>query len=347
MPMSLSPRLFRLLSGVALVLSALCTSRWANAENRDLRLAIVIGNNRSATLDRAELRYADDDAAKYAALLGSASGDGGVELLTRFDEDSARLFPIQASLARAPTRAALDAAIAHLVARAGEARARGQGVVLTFVFAGHGDVEDGRGFLELEDGRFFREDLEAMIAQIPAGRVHVILDSCNSVYMLASRKPGGTRFATPEDVERSMRARMAHVGTFLSTSADAQVYEWSQIESGVFSHVVRSGLAGAADLDGDGRITYGELRAFARIAAQGIPNPRFRPRVYARGPSGLDAEVIFEPRSAPPESKLAHHGPGRERGPAHRCAARGGVRHESASASGREQWRQVHEGRAG
>src|SRR4029079_8077351 len=98
---------------------------------------------------------------------------------------------------------------------------------------------------ELEDGRFFREDLEALLVRVPAVRAHVLLDACNSVYMLASRKPGGTLFATPEDVERSMRARLAHVGTFLSTSADAQVYEWSQIESGVFSHAVRSGLSGA------------------------------------------------------------------------------------------------------
>lgn len=188
--------------------------------------------------------------------------------------------------------------------RARASEKRGDRVVFTFVFAGHGDVDDGRGFLELEDGRFFREDLETLLHRVPAARAHVLLDACNSVYMLASRKPGGTRFATPEDIERSMRARLAHVGTFLSTSADAQVYEWSQIESGVFSHTVRSGLSGAADLDGDGRITYGELRAFVRIAAAGVPNPRFRPRIYARGPNGRDDEVLFEPRAAGAGRKL-------------------------------------------
>jgi hypothetical protein len=296
--------LFVVLAGVAFGL-LLFAPRRALADERDLQVAIVVGNNRSPSLERAELRYADDDAAKYAALIGSAYGAGHVELLVRLDADSSRLFPLQTSAAHPPTRAELDAAIARVAARAAEAKARGSSVVFTFVFAGHGDVEDGRGFVELEDGRFFREDLEAMITKIPAKRVHVILDACNSVYMLAARKPGGTRFATPEDVEQSMRARMDHVGTFLSTSADSQVYEWSQIESGVFSHVVRSGLSGAADLNGDGRITYGELRAFARIASGGIPNPRFRPRVYARGPGGRDDEVIFEPRAAPAERRLA------------------------------------------
>ena len=272
---------------------------------KEARLAIVIGNNGSATLGRAELRYADDDAAKYAALFSSNSQDGDVELLARFDADTMRLFPTLAKKAVAPTRSALEAAVGRLAARATSARDRGDTVVFTFAFAGHGDVEDGRGFLELEDGRFFREDLESVLSRIPAARAHVLLDACNSVYMLVSRKPGGTRFTTPEEIERSMTARLAHVGTFVSTSADAQVYEWSRIESGVFSHSVRSGLSGAADLDGDGRVTYGELRAFVRIAAEGVPNARFRPRVYARGPGGRDDEVVFEPRSAGAGSKVA------------------------------------------
>ncbi len=294
------PRLVAILSVLVLVLFAPALA-WAT----EARLAIVVGNNGSATLGRAELRYADDDAAKYAGLFAGASpGDGDVELLARFDADTARLFPARAKQSAPPTRAALDAAVTRIAARAQAAQQRGERVVFTFVFAGHGDVESGRGFLELEDGRFFREDLEALLARIPAARAHVLLDACNSVYMLVARKPGGTRFTTPEEVQRSMAARLAHVGTFVSTSADAQVYEWSRIESGVFSHSVRSGLSGAADLDGDGKITYGELRAFVRIAAEGVPNVRFRPRLYARGPGGRDDEVVFEPRAAGEGRKL-------------------------------------------
>jgi hypothetical protein len=294
-------RLVAVAFGVAAATFAPSPARAADAETR---LAIVVGNNGSATLGRGELRYADDDAAKYAALFASTSQEGGVELLTRFDADSTRLFPAQVKKATPPTRAALEAAVSRVAALAEAAKKRGERVVFTFVFAGHGDVEDGRGFLELEDGRFFREDLEAMLGRIPAARAHVLLDACNSVYMLVARKPGGTKFTTPAEIERSMAARLAHVGTFVSTSADAQVYEWSRIESGVFSHSVRSGLSGAADLDGDGRITYGELRAFVRIAADGIPNARFRPHLYARAPGGRDDEVVFEPRAAGPRKKI-------------------------------------------
>ncbi len=276
------------------------------ARATETRLAIIVGNNGSSTLGRAELRYADDDAAKYAALFASTSrSEGDVELVARFDADTQRLFPEQAKKATVPTRAALDAAVARTAARAQAAKDRGEHVVFTFVFAGHGDVENGRGFLELEDGRFFREDLEALLTRIPAARAHVLLDACNSVYMLVARKPGGTKFTTPDEIQRSMAARLAHVGTFVSTSADAEVYEWSRIESGVFSHSVRSGLSGAADLDGDGRVTYAELRAFVRIAAEGVPNVRFRPRLYARGPGGHDDEVVFEPRAAGAGRKIA------------------------------------------
>ena len=89
----------------------------ATALAKEARLAIVVGNNGSATLGRAELRYADDDAAKYAALFATSAPED-VELLARFDADTTRLFPAQAKTAVAPTRAALDAAVARMAARA-------------------------------------------------------------------------------------------------------------------------------------------------------------------------------------------------------------------------------------
>ena len=48
---------------------------------------------------------------------------------------------------------------------------------------------------------------------------------------------------------------------------------------------MRSGLYGAADLDGDGAITYVEMASFLARANQPIVNEKFRPRVFARAPS--------------------------------------------------------------
>ena len=92
---------------------------------RETRLPIVVGNNGSAPLSRAELRYADDDAAKYAALFTSTSQEEDVELLARFDADTTRLFPAQAKKAGAPTKAALESAVGRIAARARAAAATG------------------------------------------------------------------------------------------------------------------------------------------------------------------------------------------------------------------------------
>jgi hypothetical protein len=76
-----------------------------------------------------------------------------------------------------------------------------------------------------------------------------------------------------------------------STSSARESHEWAGVESGVFSHEVRSGLYGAADADGDGLVTYAEIAAFVERANAAIPGERFRPDVYARPPQG-DAALV-------------------------------------------------------
>jgi hypothetical protein len=58
---------------------------------------------------------------------------------------------------------------------------------------------------------------------------------------------------------------------------------------------VRSGLYGAADADGDGRVSYKEIAAFVERANEAIPNERFRPRVYARPPDGKATLLDINP----------------------------------------------------
>jgi hypothetical protein len=82
------------------------------------------------------------------------------------------------------------------------------------------------------------------------------------------------------------------VGVFLSTSADGEAFEWSEIQSGIFSHVVRSGLMGGADANGDGQVSYLELAGFVDTATADVTNPNMRPHVFSRGPGALDATPI-------------------------------------------------------
>jgi hypothetical protein len=257
-------------------------------------LVLVVASNRGPALDRPPLQYADDDGAKYHAVLASLAGEENSVLLTELDADSARLFPHLAGKVEAPTRGNVVAASERLARRAREVQRAGGHVGFYFVFAGHGDVDGGRGFLELADSAFTAEDVEGLLRTVGADEAHVILDSCNSFFVINPRKPGGRRFATPKDAAEKLAKQLPNVGVFLSTSAESEVFEWSELQSGVFSHAVRSGLMGAADANRDGRVSYEELAAFVETAAAEIKNPAYRPKVFARGPNGDDERTLFD-----------------------------------------------------
>jgi len=253
--------------------------------------AVVIGNNRSLGGRRPNLHYADDDAARYFEILQTMA-PGRVSLLADFDRDTARLFPSAKARASSPKRRTVTALGQRLATEVAAARAAGHEVELYFVFAGHGDVAQGQGYIELADARFSSNELKAWLRAIPFSRAHVILDSCNSFFMLGVRKPGGRHFATSEDATRTLAERLPNVGVFLSTSAEGEAFEWSEIQSGIFSHVVRSGLLGGADANADGVVSYVELAGFVQTATAGVRNPNMRPHVFARGPGAADDAPI-------------------------------------------------------
>ncbi len=257
--------------------------------------ALIVTNNRSGALGRPDLQYADDDGARYYELFLTLAPADHVRLLTEFDRDTARSFPELVAIAAQPSRANPQTAARDLARRIADATAAGASVDFYFVFAGHGDVDHGRGFLQLGDGAFYGDDVEAMVASVHASRAHIILDSCNSYFVINARKPGGRRFATPLDATSGLPQRAPNLGVFVSTSAEAEVFEWSELQSGVFSHAVRSGLAGAADADADGTVSYDELHAFVDTATAEIRNAAFRPKVFARGPGGDDHAALFAP----------------------------------------------------
>lgn len=281
----------------ALVLSSVCVASPALAERGPSVLALVIGNNRSLGAERPDLRYADDDAFKYAILFSAIAESDRIEVLTRPDQESRALYP-EHVVTGDPTRAGVMAAARRLKQRVTAAEAEGRASVLYLVFAGHGDEDAGQGFLELEDGRLGKQDLAGILEEVGAKTAHVILDSCNSFFVIHPRRPGGKLWATPTDVVGGLSARGVDVGVFLSTSAEAQTYEWSQLMSGIFSHAVRSGLSGGADADKDGRVSYAELEGFVSTSSSGVKNPLYRPHLYVRPPSSGDVLVDLSEAAA-------------------------------------------------
>lgn len=99
---------------------------------------------------------------------------------------------------------------------------------------------------------------------------------------------GSTSRLSPADsaeLQRAASLRFPRVGTLSAAAADCPSHEWSRIESGVFTHELLSGLAGAADANGDGVVEYGEIEAFLAAANRDLRDPRARPSVAAHPPS--------------------------------------------------------------
>ena len=262
----------------------------ARAEERSTAsFALVIGANVSVDKDLVPLKYADDDAARnfdMFRLLGA-----NTTVLARLDDNTRRLHPQAAAEAHEPKKADFDAAMAKLALDVAQAAERGLEPTVYVVYAGHGNVEGGRGYVTLEDARLTGADLARALAKVPAKRIHLVVDACSSYFLAYSRGAGGARRAVTSFATDATLTSDPRIGLLLSTSSARESHEWDSFQAGVFSHEVRSGLYGAADADGDGVVTYREIAAFVSRANASIPNEKFRPDVHTRPPAGGEALI--------------------------------------------------------
>jgi hypothetical protein len=255
------------------------------------RFAIVIGNNQPEKFQGSVLRYADDDAVATHRLLVEAGVDS--TLLVRLDADSRALYPELRE--QGPARAQnVDRAFERVFANIRKSTEGGKRAELLVFYSGHGDVDQGEGYVVLEDGRLTRSKLYSLLSQSPASQNHVFVDACRSYYLAFDKGPGGHRSAyTQAYVGQSIPSNLSNTGFVLSTSSDRDSHEWERFQAGILSHELRSALRGAADVNGDGRVTYAELGAFLSTANQSIPNPKFRPDFMVRAPGrDLKREVL-------------------------------------------------------
>ncbi|ADO74549.1 caspase family protein [Stigmatella aurantiaca] len=252
--------------------------------------ALIIANNASLDPKQADLRYADDDGARYYELFAPQAQE--TLLLSVLDAETQERHPGLAARARPPTRAALLEALRQLNRRMAADKAAGLTPVLYFIFTGHGQRgAAGEGSVTLLDGLFTRADLykQVIAPTVPnVGFLHLIVDACDSYFFVNSRGalPVGPALGATVTQHLASREleRFPQVGVVLSTSKAQESHEWSAISAGVFSHQVRSALAGAADVNADGRVEYSELMAFIASASQGVEDVRGRLDIFARPP---------------------------------------------------------------
>jgi hypothetical protein len=268
----------------------LCTSLlmpsasvFAEQEVATETFALIIGANKSIDEELKPLKYADDDAARYFDLMQALGAR--TYLLARLDQNTARLHPRAAAEAQLPGGDELAGIVGLLKGNIRLARERGAKTVLYFIYAGHGNMKDGRGYITLENSRIYGPDvLSQIVDPISADNAHLIIDACYSFFLAYGRGAGGShRKVEKLDGFQSLSKRK-NVGLLLSTSSAAESHEWESFQSGVFSHEIRSGLYGAADANGDGAVSYREIAAFVELANRSIPNEKYRPKLHARPP---------------------------------------------------------------
>jgi hypothetical protein len=282
--------------------------------------AVVVAQNRSLDPGVRPLQYADDDGVKNWELLSLYTDHSSLFVVV--DEETARLHPEAAHHAEVPERAAILERLAEYNRQMVADIARGDEPELFFVYAGHGDVDaNGQGYINLHDGKLTRAELyREIIAPSKARFVHVIIDACKSYFMVNARGSGrwvDDRVPPSDDqsdaqvkafLEEEQLERYPRAGVIVATSGDQETHEWSRYQGGILSHELRSALAGAADVNGDGRVEYSELRAFLGAANARVKNPEARLEVFSRPPA-LDRHHPLVDLRAAQAGRFLHFAP--------------------------------------
>ena len=267
------------------VLSLVLAATLANAPV----YALIVANNASNDDAVADLKFADDDGARYFGFFELFAQDA--RLLSVLDAQTQARFPGVAARTRPPTRREVLDALKELNQKMATDRAKGAHPTFFFVFTGHGKRGTaGEGSISFLDGNFTRTELfKEVLAPLQASTTHLIIDACDSYFFVNQR---GTLPTAPSQaavvsqfLEERTLAKFPDVGVILSTSAQQESHEWAAIEAGVFSHEVLSALMGAADVNSDARIEYSELKAFVAAANERVADPRARVAMYAQAPA--------------------------------------------------------------
>ena len=214
-------------------MSLLLTLVAASPARASDRRALIIGSNHGLA-DEEPLGHAVDDARRVAEVMRELGGTD----------------PPEVRLLEEPSVDAVLAALGSLV-RPGD-RA---GQILLY-FSGHGD----EAALHLAGAALPLARLRQEVAAVAAPLAIIVIDACRT----AGVRQKGVR-AGPTFTVALPAADAAFRGTvmLLASSAGEAAQESARLGGGVFTHFLLSGLRGAADRDGDRRVTLAEAYEFA------------------------------------------------------------------------------------
>lgn len=202
------------------------------------RFALVIGNNVGGpSVER--LRYAEDDAAKLAAVLVEIGGYRAedVIVLTGGTAEQARR------------------ALGALETKVADATRRQRHSTLLVYYSGHARS----GELWMGASRLALTELRARLGNAQADVRIGIVDACEAGAL--TRLKGGRRGPSflfePDD-----QAPAKGLILISSSAAEESSQESDELGGSFFTHYLTSGLRGDADESGEGRVTLGEVYAY-------------------------------------------------------------------------------------
>ncbi|HXX30184.1 MAG TPA: caspase family protein [Myxococcaceae bacterium] len=203
------------------------------------RFAVVVGNNAGSGGD-VPLRYAESDAARVASVLREVGDVRPQDLVLLRGEDA-------------------DTVRRALIAVNERVRSAGGQTVLLVYYSGHADAEA----LHLGSSRLELSELEQLVRGSAARFRLLVLDACRSGAL--TRVKGGTP-VPPFDLQLSERVPGEGAVFLTSSSASEDSQESDELRASFFTQALLSGLLGAADTDGDGKVTLREAYAYAYTA---------------------------------------------------------------------------------
>ena len=210
----------------------------AQADNARINRYVVAVSANYGGQGRPVLRYAESDAKSFAKVLGEM---GGVQ-------------PGNVILVKEPGVAALQKQLDGLDAKITQGKnAAGRNEVL-FYYSGHADEKGLRLGNEVYAWKELRKRIDAMSADVKIA----VIDACGSGAI--TRLKGGV--AVPAFmVDQS--SDMKGYAFITSSTQDESSQESDKLKGSFFTHSLVSGLRGAGDLSGDGKVTLSEAYQFA------------------------------------------------------------------------------------
>lgn len=241
------------------------------------RWAVVIGINSWHDVSIVKLNKARNDAKEFSRLLKEKGEFDEIVTLTDDNDPRSSLYPsknnIQAKL--------------ELILENAEPND-----LFLFYFSGHGiSDKDENAYLIPADAIFEKpfetsvsvENIISLLKKKNMKKTLLILDACRET--VAKVKGAGQNSIRAEKYGES------EIGAvFFSTGSGSYSYEDHESENGVFTRFLTEGIAGQADTDHDGTVTFSELENFVQEKVRGWSlkfNKKQKPYVrFSREKSG-------------------------------------------------------------